>query len=170
MSTDLDLAARVRRLEDLHDLGQLRAQYCQYLDDGRWEQLAELFTPDGAFVGLSTARGREELLTFFAGLQEGSLTAWWHFSSNETLELDAQDPDLATGQTWLLQPCVVDGTPHVAAGRYTDRMRRCADGRWRFEERAVTFFWWDELSRGWAPGRFGWAPATAAADPLYPPR
>ena len=59
-----DLAARVRRLEDLHAIGQLRAHYCQALDDGRWDDLVDLFTPDGAFVGLSTARGHHELRTF----------------------------------------------------------------------------------------------------------
>jgi hypothetical protein len=162
-----DVAARLQRLEDLHALQQLRARYCQYLDDGRWEQLAELFTEDGAFVGLSTARGRPELRTFFAGLQEGSLTSWWHFSSNETLDLDG---DEATGETWLLQPCVVDGQSQLAAGRYTDRMVRGADGQWRFEERRVRFFWWADLQRGWDAGRFAWPPAAAAADELYPPR
>jgi hypothetical protein len=162
-----DGTARLQRLEDLHALQQLRARYCQYLDDGRWEQLAELFTEDGAFVGLSTARGRPELRTFFAGLQEGSLTSWWHFSSNETLDLDG---DEATGETWLLQPCVVEGQSQLAAGRYTDRMVRGADGRWRFAERRVRFFWWADLQSGWDAGRFAWPPAAAAADELYPPR
>lgn len=162
-----DWEARVRRLEDLHALQQLRAEYCHYLDDGKWDELAELFTPDGAFVGLSTARGRDELRTFFAGLQDGALTAWWHFSSNETLDLSG---DLATGQTWLLQPCVVEGQSQLAAGRYTDRMVRCEDDRWRFEQREVRFFWWADLHRGWDRGRFTWDPAKAAADDLYPPR
>jgi ketosteroid isomerase-like protein len=161
------LVERVQRLEDLHALQQLRARYCQYLDDGRWEELAELFTADGAFVGLSTARGREQLRTFFAGLQEGSLTSWWHFSSNETLELDG---DTATGDTWLLQPCVVDGQAQMAAGRYTDRMLRAADGGWLFQERKVRFFWWVDLDQGWDGGRFTWDPAKAAADELYPAR
>ena len=67
---DDDLPARVRRLEDLHAIGQLRAHYCQSLDDGRWDDLVDLFTPDGAFVGLSTARGHDELRTFFADLQD----------------------------------------------------------------------------------------------------
>jgi hypothetical protein len=162
-----DLTARVQRLEDLHALQQLRAQYCQALDDGRWDELAELFTPEGAFVGLSTARGRSELRSFFADLQNGPLTAWWHFSSNETLELSG---DLAAGETWLLQPCVVDGRSQLAAGRYTDRMIRCDDGRWRFEERKVRFFWWVDLDHGWDRGRFTWDPAKAAADDRYPPR
>ena len=60
-------------------IGQLRAHYCQALDDGRWDDLVDLFTPDGAFVGLSTARGHDELRTFFADLQDGPLSAWWHF-------------------------------------------------------------------------------------------
>ncbi|QIX28902.1 nuclear transport factor 2 family protein [Nocardioides sp. JQ2195] len=158
----MDLAERVARLEDLHEIGQLRARYCQLLDDGHWDELAELFTEDGAFVGLSTARGRDELRTFFPTLQEGSLEAWWHFSSNETIDLDG---DEATGQTWLDQPCVVDGVAHIAAGRYADRMRRCDDGRWRFVERKVTFFFWSPLATGWASGRFDHEAARAAADP-----
>lgn len=163
----MDLEARVARLEDLHEIGQLRARYCQLLDDGRWDELVTLFTEDGSFVGLSTATGRSELRDFFAGLQEGPLQAWWHFSSNETIVLD---PDLdgragrATGETWLHQPCVVDGRPHVAAGRYADRMRRCEDGRWRFEERKVSFFFWVPTDEAWAPGRFGYPAAEAAAD------
>jgi 3-phenylpropionate/cinnamic acid dioxygenase small subunit len=102
----MSLESRMRRLEDLHELQQLRAHYCQHLDDGRWDELVKLFAADGEFIGLSTARGRSELRQFFPTLQQGSLTSWWHFSSNETLELDG---DVATGETWLLQPCVVGG-------------------------------------------------------------
>ncbi|QGK70998.1 SgcJ/EcaC family oxidoreductase [Allosaccharopolyspora coralli] len=159
-----DLETRVARLEDIHEIGQLRAKYCQYLDDGRWDELADLFTEDGAFVGLSTAQGREQLREFFPRLQHGPLTAWWHFSSNETVTVDGDD---AQGETWLYQPCVVDGEPHVAAGRYTDVMRRESDGRWRFVERCVSFFWWCELRSGWQPGGMEWEPARTALDPRY---
>ena len=161
MTQELTTEGRLRRMEDLHELQQLRAHYCQHLDSGRWEELIELFAPDGAFVGLSTARGREELRSFFSGLQTGALTAWWHFSSNETLELDG---DTASGQTWLLQPCIVDGESQLAAGRYVDRMIRSPDGRWRFEERKVLFFWWSDLVHGWQPGTFVWPPAESASD------
>jgi uncharacterized protein (TIGR02246 family) len=159
-----DLEARIKRLEDIHEIGQLRARYCQYLDDGRWDELAELFTEDGAFVGISTARGHDELRTFYADIQKGPLSDWWHFSSNETVEVDG---DSASGQTWLEQPCVVDGEPHIAIGRYADQMARGADGRWRFQERKVTFFYWVPLSAGWAPGRISWEPAAGALDPVY---
>ncbi|MDT0202950.1 nuclear transport factor 2 family protein [Nocardioides sp. AE5] len=157
----MSLEARVRRLEDLHEIGQLRARYCQLLDDGHWDDLVELFTPEGAFIGLSEVRGRDNLRAFFPGLQEGALEAWWHFSSNETIELAG---DEATGQTWLDQPCVVEGRAHIAAGRYADKMRRCDDGRWRFVERKVSFFFWSPLEDGWESGRFDYAAAVAAAD------
>lgn len=161
MNGDEIVEARLRKLEDLHELQQLRALYCQHLDTGRWDELVELFTEDGAFVGLSTARGHDHLRSFFSELQDGVLSAWWHFSSNETLEVDG---NRATGQTWLLQPCVVAGESQLAAGRYVDQMVRCSDGRWRFEERRVLFFWWSDVEGGWEPGTFVWPPAEAAAD------
>ena len=139
----------------------MRAHYCQYLDTGRWEELAELFTEDGAFVGLSTARGRDELRAFFPGLLEGLLQQWWHFSSNETIDLDG---NLASGETWLDQPCIVDGVAHIAAGRYRDQMVRGDDGAWRFAERKVTFFFWVPLSVGWGDRKIAWAPAEGAFD------
>lgn len=158
--TPLTLEERITRLEDLHEIGQLRARYCQALDDGRWDDLADTFTDDGAFVGLSTARGREEMLEFFPQLNASTVTSWWHFSSNETVELDG---DTATGTTWLLQPCVVDGESQIAAGRYEDTMVRTAQG-WRFQERRVSFFFWSSLESGWDAARFSFPPAVDAAD------
>ncbi|WP_420096621.1 nuclear transport factor 2 family protein [Brevibacterium sediminis] len=158
--TTLTLEERVTRLEDIHEIGQLRARYCQALDDGRWEDLADTFTEDGAFVGLSTARGRAEMLEFFPQLNSSTVTSWWHFSSNETVELDG---DTAAGTTWLLQPCVVDGESQIAAGRYEDTMVRTAHG-WRFQERRVSFFFWSSLESGWDAARFSFPPAVDAAD------
>lgn len=155
------LEERIARLEDLHAIQQLRARYCQYLDDGRWEELTGLFTDDGAFIGLSTARGKAAMLEFFPKLNASTVTSWWHFSSNETIDLDGST---ATGETWLLQPCVVDGQAQIAAGRYRDTMVKNDDGTWLFTERRVSFFFWSALAEGWDAGRFGWEPARMAAD------
>jgi hypothetical protein len=155
------LEERITRLEDMHAIQQLRARYCQYLDDGRWEDLTSLFTYDGAFIGLSTARGKEAMLEFFPNLNASTVTSWWHFSSNETIELDGTN---ATGETWLLQPCVVEGETQIAAGRYRDSMVKTDAGTWLFSERRVSFFFWSPLSEGWDAGRFGWEAARLAAD------
>lgn len=156
----LTLEERITRLEDIHEIGQLRARYSQALDDGRWEDLADTFTEDGAFIGLSTARGRAEMLEFFPQLNSSTVTSWWHFSSNETVALDG---DSATGTTWLLQPCVVEGESQIAAGRYEDTMVRTAHG-WRFQERRVSFLFWSSLESGCDAARFSFPPAVDAAD------
>ncbi|MGI5440201.1 MFS transporter [Streptomyces shenzhenensis] len=153
--------ARLTHLEDVQAIRQLRARYCHALDDQRWDDLIDTFTEEGIFVGLATAQGRENLKEFFSALSDGPIDAWWHFSANETVEIDG---DRAAGMTWLWQPCVVEGRAQVAAGRYVDRMVRCTDGRWRFEERRVSFFWWVDQERGWTPHRFDFEPAQVAAD------
>lgn len=155
-----DLLTRIQRLEDIHEIAQLRARYCQALDDGRWDDLADTFTEDGAFIGLSTARGREEMLEFFPTLNASTVTSWWHFSSNETVEIDG---DSASGTTWLLQPCVVEGEAQIAAGRYEDAMVRTEVG-WRFHTRQVSFFFWSSLESGWDAARFDFESAVAAED------
>jgi hypothetical protein len=56
---------RLRRLEDIDAVTQLRARYWHLLDERRGEEFVDLFTPDGLFVGLTEAKGREELMIFF---------------------------------------------------------------------------------------------------------
>lgn len=155
-----ELSSRIQYLEDVHAITQLRARYCQALDDGYWEDLMAAFVPDGCFNGLSVVTGHEEMLEFFPGLLD-TVGAWWHFSSNETVTVDG---DHATGTTWLLQPCVVEGQSQLAAGRYDDTMVRTTDG-WKFEERKVRFFFWSSLEEGWDAARFSWPPSAKAADP-----
>jgi ketosteroid isomerase-like protein len=136
---------RLRRLEDVEAIRSLDARYCRLLDDGDWPGLVELFTPEGVFDGLSRVEGRAALLAFFAGLADGGLTAFWHHVSNLEIEVGG---DRASVTSLLWQPCVVDGVPHVAAGRYTDELVRTEDG-WRYREKRVRFSYWAPLADGW---------------------
>jgi ketosteroid isomerase-like protein len=155
------LEARIQRLEDAEAIRTLDARYCRRLDDGDWPGLVELFTADGTFDGLSAVTGRDALLAFFGGLGGGGVTAFWHHVSN--LEIEVQG-DSASVRSQLWQPCVVDGVPHVAAGRYADRLVRTGEG-WRYELKQVRFFYWGPLAEGWDVHRFGFAPARNAAVP-----
>jgi ketosteroid isomerase-like protein len=152
------LEARIQRLEDAEAIRTLDAVYCRLLDDGDWPGLVELFTPDGSFDGLRRVTGRPELLAFFGGLADGGLTAFWHHVSN--LEIDVQG-DEASVRSLLWQPCVVHGVPHVAAGRYTDRLVRTGEG-WRYALKQVRFSYWAPLSEGWNHHRFALESARAA--------
>jgi ketosteroid isomerase-like protein len=151
---------RVRRLEDVEAIRALDARYCRLIDTGDWPGLVALFAPDGAFDGLQRADGHDALLAFFGGLA-GSGMRWWHHVGNHEIEVAG---DTATVRSMLWQPCVVDGVPHVAAGRYSDRLVRTADG-WRYQLKQVRFDYWGPLRDGWDQHRFGFSPARAAATP-----
>ena len=159
------LEARIQRLEDVEAIRTLDAAYCRLLDDGDWSEVVQLFTPDGVFDGLSVVRGHADLLAFFSRLADGGLTAFWHHVSN--LEVDVQG-DQASVRSLLWQPCVVHGVPHVAAGRYADRLLRTGAG-WRYELKQVRFFYWGPMAEGWDVHRFGFAPARKAAIPSRGP-
>ncbi|MFJ5990475.1 nuclear transport factor 2 family protein [Lentzea sp. NPDC092896] len=141
---------RVRRLEDLEEIRALDAAYCRLLDSGSWDALVELFVEDGEFAGLSTARGHAELTSFFGGLASGGLTAFWHHVTNLEIELDG---DRAHVCSFLFQPCVLHGEPHVAGGRYHDDLVRVGS-KWRYQRKRVVFDYFAPLSEGWDHGRF----------------
>jgi ketosteroid isomerase-like protein len=141
---------RLRRLEDVEAIRTLDAVYCRLLDDGDWPALVQLFTPEGVFYGLRRVEGRADLLAFFAELAEAGLTAFWHHVSN--LEV-AVHTDAATVRSLLWQPCVVDGVPHVAAGRYADELVRTKAG-WRYQVKQIRFSYWAPLTDEWDAGRY----------------
>lgn len=141
---------RLRRLEDTEEIRRLDATYCRLLDGGDWDGLAELFTPDGEFIGLDRVRGRAELRRFFGTLSDGGLTAFWHYVTNHEITIDG---DTAQVRSALWQPCVQDGVPHVAAGRYHDHLVRL-DGNWRYRSKQVAFDYFAPLTDGWDHGRF----------------
>lgn len=152
------LEERIRRLEDAEAIRTLDAVYCRLLDDGDWPGLVALFTTDGTFDGLSAVTGHDALLAFFGGLADAGLSTFWHHVTN--LEIDV-DGDRAAVRSMLWQPCVVDGVPHVAAGRYADRLVRTPEG-WRYSRKQVRFFYWAPLTEGWDRHRFTLDSARAA--------
>ncbi|WP_145982736.1 MULTISPECIES: 3-oxoadipate enol-lactonase [unclassified Pseudonocardia] len=147
------LEQRIARLETLEEIRTLDARYCRALDDGDWDTLVSLFTDDGEFTGLGHARGRPGLRRFFAGLAGNGLTAFWHHVTNLEIELDGGAPGRARARSFLWQPCVLDGVPHVAAGRYTDTLVRVA-GAWRYRSKQVSFDYFAPLDEGWDRARF----------------
>lgn len=176
MSTPETLEGRLRRLEDIEAIRALDARYCRVLDDGDVAELVNLFTGDGEFHGLEVACGRDELHHFFGGLVESGLTAFWHHVTNLEITLGPEDrtPEPGHGEdadpeqarhasatSLLWQPCVLDGEPHIAAGRYYDRLVHQPGQGWRYRRRQVAFDYFTPLQQGWAPARFS-LPAAAA--------
>jgi limonene-1,2-epoxide hydrolase len=137
--TQHDLHTRIRRLEDIEAVKQLKYRYCMACDDDyNPAELAPLFTEDAVWDGGAMGRfeGREAIRTFFAGASKLVPFAV-HQVTNPVIEIDG---DLAHGHWYLWEPIVFAQGDHALwmAGRYDDRYRRDGD-RWLFE--AVTDFY-----------------------------
>jgi SnoaL-like domain len=123
-------------LADELAIRELLAAYCHRVDDGRFDDLVELFTPDGAFVrGTRTHSGRDALLAYFRPGKGGPSSAGRHLTLNPEIAIDGARGRVLADFLYLR---VVDGkiTP-VIAGRYRDELVRGDDGRWRFARRVV---------------------------------
>lgn len=148
--SDGNLEARVRRLEDIEALKQLKARYAAYCDaDYDAERLAPLFTADAVWDGGAMGRyeGREAIRAFFSSASRAVPFAIHHVS-NPILEIDG---DRATGRWYLWQPCTFAQGDQALwmAGRYDDVYRRESDG-WRFAHVTVELRMLSPYEAGWA--------------------
>lgn len=124
----MDLAAVV---DDLA-IRRVLAEYCHLVDDGRFDDLVELFTPDATFTfGAVGATGRAELRAWFAETQTPRLRGK-HLTTNVVAEVAGDTAEARSDFAFLgfragrLVP--------VFAGRYTDRLVRSGD-RWLIARR-----------------------------------
>ncbi len=136
MSSDGGLSAR-DRLEIL----ELYARYTHTFDEGRAEQLGELFTADGQFTrpGADPIRGRAALEAMVrAAAARG--TGNRHLVSAVVIEPPPDDgPGRAIGRAYVQ---VVGGAGRfdpVAFGRYEDEFHHDG-GRWRIRSRSFIPF------------------------------
>ena len=154
-----------RQLESIHrSLRLIEAErvitrrlslYGQFLDYGREEDWLDCFTEDGVFEvrfagdvdGTRFPRrggaesptgqifsGRVALRTFVEHHTREPEAFHRHVAHNPLIEVA---DDFATSLSYITRQDVdTDGIIYTRAfGRYHDRLRRCADGEWRFEAR-----------------------------------
>jgi ketosteroid isomerase-like protein len=147
------LEARIRRLEDIEALKQLKHRYCTLCDDGYVaDPLAALFAEDAVWDGgpLGRFEGREAIRAFFAGCSKVVSFAIHHVT-NPVIEVDG---DRATGDWLLWEPIVFARGERAVwmAARYHDRYRRIG-GEWRFEHVAIDLRVLSPYERGFAQVR-----------------
>ncbi len=149
------LEDRVRRLEDIEAIRQLKARYCERCDDGYdADGIAELFTADGIWDGGRTfgrREGREAIRRHFQGAGDRVPLAR-HQVMNPMVEVDG---DEATGRWLLFQPCIdvgADGAVWLAA-TYHDRYRRVGD-QWLIASSTIDVAFFTPYEKGWERQRF----------------
>lgn len=154
---DGGLEARVRRLEDIEAIKQLKARYCAACDDGYdADRLAALFTEDAVWDGGRTfgvVEGREAIRKHFRGASK-RLTIARHQVMNPIVEVDGDD---ARGHWLLFQPCTSagpDGEQAVwLAATYADRYRREPEG-WLISRTEIEVAFFTPFDAGWVHQRF----------------
>jgi ketosteroid isomerase-like protein len=144
MNDQRSLEERIRRLEDQAEIRQLVSRYCFVVDDRDLEGMADCFTAEGRFRsadGVMDARGREAIIDQYHG-RFAVLGPGVHITHDHVVDFDDADADRATGRVSCSAELVRHGKPMLVALRYEDEYRRDADGRWRFADRLLLFFYY----------------------------
>jgi hypothetical protein len=158
--TDIeDLTRRLAALEAERDILQTLNRYGHTIGLGDEAGWLDLFEPDGVFEihrrdfgagdiahphpdqrkgaanGPTVYDGRDQLVRFISRHPHPPARYHKHTVLDSVVTLDGTDAaDVAS--FFIRLDAGPDGAPHVTAfGRYIDRMRRGADGRWRFAHR-----------------------------------
>ena len=135
--------AVVGLLADREQVRDITAIYAHRVTHGL--SVADLFTDDGAYIQRRSpdepaleVRGRAELDAHYIERPgfAGTATPMIH---NHLIELDGDEARAICSIELRIQA----ERPIFASGYYQDRLRR-EDGRWKFVERRVTFFRWEE--------------------------
>jgi hypothetical protein len=110
------------------------ASYCQLLDDGRFDALSELFTPDGSFGYAGAAvTGRAAIEEWFTSSQPPGRRGK-HLTINVLIELEDDHASVTSDYLWVRS---VGGEISVGlAGRYRDTLTR-RDGCWLIAQRTA---------------------------------
>jgi ketosteroid isomerase-like protein len=161
-----DLAARVNALEamvqELNDreaIRDLRYRYHEFVNEGKFADIANLFTEDGEldFAHLGKAKGKTEVAAFFrrparSSSQESSqeslrgISFVKQFIHNHVIHLQG---DRGTGFSYLEAKPVYNGESFLVAARYDDEYVK-QDGQWKFKRMSLTPYFMVPLREGWA--------------------
>jgi uncharacterized protein (TIGR02246 family) len=122
-------------MSDKDEIRELLARYCFALDDGRFEEMAALFTPDGVWeTAFGTGTGRDGIVAQARSISTEPRPRRVHLTTNIVIDLDG---DAATVRSnWVLVQNSAAGPVIGSGGGYADRLVK-ADGRWFFRHRTI---------------------------------
>jgi uncharacterized protein (TIGR02246 family) len=128
-------------VEDKDAIREVLAEYCFRLDDGRFAEMAALFTDDGTWdTAFGKATGRAAIAELARSLRaraEEPRPRAVHLVTNIAIALD--DSRAQVRSNWMVLQNGPQGPRVGSGGAYIDEMVR-ADGRWLFRYRKIDRF------------------------------
>ncbi len=141
------LERRLGLLEDKDAIRALRDNYHSCINDGRYDQIAKLFTDDAMVeLGyLARYEGRAAVDTGFRGMGERERFFIKQYIHSHQIEVTG---DTGTGVSYLEARYGRFGVSYLVSGRYDDRYRR-VDGVWHFSEMIAELYYTVPAGVGW---------------------
>jgi 3-phenylpropionate/cinnamic acid dioxygenase small subunit len=116
--------------------------YCQYMDEGRFQELGALFAPDGTWVApYRTATGRTGIAAWLTQSVPPSPKRM-HYVMNSVIRLDGDRAQAKSNYLVMVEG--PDGPAPSVCGTYVDQLARLAEG-WRFQRRELVHAFKGEL-------------------------
>ena len=149
-----DLERKIKVLEDIEQIKQLKHRYCGYCDDNYdADAIVGLFTEDAIWDGgdFGKLEGREAIRSFFQKTPQ-ILPFAIHMVLNPIIEVSG---DKAKGTWYLFQPCTFGNGNRAVWGsaRYDEDYVRVG-GRWMFQHLRLTHHFWTPFDEGWVKTQF----------------
>jgi hypothetical protein len=151
-----ELETRVQELTDREAIRDLRYRYHEYVNEGKFSEIPNLFTEDGEldFAHLGKAKGRTEIQKFFGALNEPSaankdrprITWVKQFIHNHTIHLHGST---GHGFSYLEAKPIYNGEAFLVAARYGDEYVQ-QNGEWKFKKMSLVPYFMVPLKEGWA--------------------
>jgi len=141
------LQARVQRLEDIEAVRTLRNRYHSCINDGRYDEIGNLFVAD-AVVELGYLARYEGLAAIDRGFRSmGERERFFikQFIHSHLVEIDG---DTGTGTSYLEARYARHGVSYLVSGRYDDAYVR-RDGVWLFKTMVAAFYYTVPAGVGW---------------------
>jgi 3-phenylpropionate/cinnamic acid dioxygenase small subunit len=128
-------------VEDKEAIREVLAEYCFRLDDGRFAEMAALFTEDGTWdTAFGPATGRAAITELASSLRqrgEQPRPRAVHLVTNIAITLDGERASVRSN--WMVMQNSPQGPRIGSGGGYLDEMVR-AGGCWLFRYRKIDRF------------------------------
>ncbi len=128
-------------IEDKDAIRELMAEYCFRLDEGRYDDMAALFTEDGTWdTAFGKARGRAAIAKLAADIRDGTgadRPRAAHLVTNIVIVLESERARVRSN--WMVMQNSPDGPRIGSGGAYRDEIVR-RGGRWLFHYRKIDRF------------------------------